>query len=246
MISTLFRVVIGVLAISSSAIAVGPGAVALGTAGNYAILAEAGISSVPLSVITGDIAVSPAAATSITGFSLTLSSDGTYSLSAQVTGKVYAASYASPTPATLTTAVGDLVTAYNNAGPAILTPPDYSPTTGELGGLTLTGGIYDYSGAVTITTSVTLSGSSTDTWVFQVGAASTLTQSGSTSVFLSGGALAKNVFWRVPGAVVIGDGATFQGILLGAAAVTLDTGATLNGRILSQTAVALQKATVSS
>jgi hypothetical protein len=65
-------------------------------------------------------------------------------------------------------------------------------------------------------------------------------------VFLSGGALAKNIFWHVPGAVAIGAGATFQGVLLAATSVTLKTGATLNGRILSQTAVALQKATVTS
>jgi hypothetical protein len=65
-------------------------------------------------------------------------------------------------------------------------------------------------------------------------------------VFLSGGAVASNIFWNVPGAVVIGAGATFQGILLAATSVTLDTGATLNGRILSQTAVVLQQATVTS
>ena len=76
----------------------------------------------------------------------------------------------------------------------------------------------------------------------QVG--TTLTQAGATSVFLTGGALATNIFWIVPGAVIIGPGATFRGILLTATSVTLQTGATLNGRILSQTAVALQKATV--
>jgi len=132
---------------------------------------------------------------------------------------------------------------------------------GNLGGLTLYGGIYKYSGAVSIPTSVTFSGSATDSkhdltgsiaymltffasaWVMQVG--TTLTQAGATSVFLTGGALAKNIFWIVPGAVIIGPGATFQGILLAATAVTLQTGATLIGRILSQTAVALQKATVS-
>jgi hypothetical protein len=82
----------------------------------------------------------------------------------------------------------------------------------------------------------------TSAWVFQVG--TTLTQASSTSVFLSGGALAQNIFWVVPGAVDIGEDATFQGILLADTSVTLETGATLNGRILSQTAVALQSATV--
>jgi Ice-binding-like len=138
--------------------------------------------------------------------------------------------------------------------------PNIIMALGSLGGLTLTGGIYKYSGAVSILTSVTFSGSATDSkhdltgsitymltffasaWVMQVG--STLTQAGATSVFLTGGALATNIFWIVPGAVIIGPGATFRGILLTATSVTLQTGATLIGRILSQTAVALQKATV--
>jgi hypothetical protein len=76
----------------------------------------------------------------------------------------------------------------------------------------------------------------------QVG--TTLTQAGATSVFLTGGALAQNVFWVVAGAVDIGDGATFQGILLADTSVTLETGSTLNSRILCLTAVALRCATV--
>jgi len=167
---------------------------------------------------------------------------GTYSTSAQVTGKMYASDYNPTTPADLSTAVNDMVTAYTQSGPTILTPANFTPLTGSMGGLTLTQGIYNYTGSVTIPTSVTISGSATDVWIFQV--AGTLTQSASTSVFLSGGALATNIFWIVPGAVCIGTGATFNGIVLAATSVTLDTGATLNGRILSQTAVALQKATV--
>jgi hypothetical protein len=61
------------------------------------------------------VAVSPIASTALTGFTLTLDGTGTFSTSTQVTGKVYAASYASPTPSTLTTAISDLVTAYNDA-----------------------------------------------------------------------------------------------------------------------------------
>jgi hypothetical protein len=135
-------------ALSSSAIAVGPGPVALGFAGNFRILSKAGISTVPLSVIStlrpsspyllihlspsaGDIGVSPAAASSITGFSLLLAPGGTFSLSAQVTGKVYAADYANPTPAYLTTSVADMITAYTNSGPTVLTPPNFTPSSGK-------------------------------------------------------------------------------------------------------------------
>jgi len=244
MMTAIFRLLFGLIVISHTAIAVGPGPVALGTAGTFAILAKSGISTVPLSAITGNIGVSPAGSTSLTGFSLTLAPSGVFSTSAQVVGMVYAADYAPPTPAQLTTAVANMITAYDKSGPAVLKPPNFSPVSGNLGGLTLTGGIYLYSGAVTIPTSFTISGSSTDTWVFQV--PTTLMQSGSTSVFLSGGALAKNVFWHVGGAVTIGPSATFQGIVLGATSVTVETSSTLNGRILSQTAVALQKATVTS
>ena len=59
----------------------------LGAAGNYAILAKSGISTVPNSVITGDIAVSPITATAITGFSLTVDATNQFSSSNQVTGK---------------------------------------------------------------------------------------------------------------------------------------------------------------
>jgi len=243
MISAILRVV-ALLAISGSTIAVGPGDVNLGTAANYVILCEAGISTVPPSVITGNIGVSPASSTSLTGFNpITMGPGGTYSTCSQVTGDMYAANYNPPTPAILTQAVADMVTAYTQSGPTILKPPNFSPTTGNLGGLTLTGGIYKYTGSVTIPSSVTISGSATDTWVFQV--AGTLTQSASTSVFLSGGALAKNIFWHVPGAFTIGTGATFRGIVLGGTSCTLETGATLIGRLLCQTACALQKATVS-
>jgi hypothetical protein len=125
--------------------------IALNTAGNYAILAESGISTVPSSAIStlqplpcfilflvdlshcsaGSIAVSPASAASITGFSLTLAPGGTYSTSNQVVGDVYAADYANPTPTTLTTAVSDMQNAYNNAGPALLKPANFSPTSGK-------------------------------------------------------------------------------------------------------------------
>src|ERR1041384_2343624 len=87
----------------------------LGPAGGYAILSQAGISTVPPSAITGDMGVSPIAATGITGFSLTLDASNVFSTSPQVTGKVYAADYASPTPSKLTTAIGDMQQAFTDA-----------------------------------------------------------------------------------------------------------------------------------
>jgi hypothetical protein len=66
-------------------------------------------------ILAGAIGVSPAAGTFLTGFALTLDSSGTFSTSIQVTGKLSAASYTSPTPSTLTTAISNLQTAYTDA-----------------------------------------------------------------------------------------------------------------------------------
>ena len=65
--------------------------------------------------VAGNVRLSPAAATYITGFLTVLDSSGTFSTSTQVTGKIYATSYASPTPSMLTTAISDMQTAYTDA-----------------------------------------------------------------------------------------------------------------------------------
>jgi hypothetical protein len=87
----------------------------LGTAENYAILAKAGISSVPGSLIKGDIAVSPAAISYVTGFSLTADASNVFSTSTQVVGEVKGADQISPTPSRLTTAISDMEAAYTAA-----------------------------------------------------------------------------------------------------------------------------------
>ncbi|KZP10300.1 antifreeze protein [Athelia psychrophila] len=215
---------IAILFFSNSCLAAGPVAVPLGTAVNCVILAKSGITDVPTSHITG-----------------TLSADGTYSTSSQITGRAYAASYASPTPSTLTTAISDLVTAYNNA--AGRTSPDHTNlASGAIGGLTLAPGLYKWTSGVSIGSSVTISGASTDTWIFQV--AGTLTIANGKSVILSGGASPANIVWVVAGAATFGTTSVFKGIVLGATGITLNTGSTINGRLLAQTAVALQSATV--
>ncbi|KAF8163395.1 antifreeze protein [Crassisporium funariophilum] len=228
-------------AVLERAAALGPSAVNLGTAGNFVILAKTGVSSVPASAVIGNIGLSPAAASFITGFSLILSPLGTFSSSSQVAGQIKAANYAVPTPSQLTTAIGDMGTAFTDAA-GRPNPNFLNIGTGNLGGLTLAPGLYKFSTGVNIPTSVTISGSSTDTWIFQV--SGTLVQAASTRVNLAGGALPRNIVWVVTGAVTIGGSATFQGIILAKTSVTLVTSSVLNGRILSQTNVALQKATV--
>ncbi|HEX7477224.1 MAG TPA: ice-binding family protein [Polyangiales bacterium] len=215
-------------------------AVKLGTAGNFVILAKSGISTVPKSAITGNIGVSPAAATYITGFSLTADSTNVFSTSPQVTGKVYAANYASPTPANLTTAVSDMQLAFTDAAGRAAKVTELGA--GNIGGMTLPAGVYKWGTGVLIPANVTLRGSSTDVWIFQI--AQTLTMSSGTRVVLTGGALPQNIFWQVSGKVVLGTTAHIEGIVLGQTAITLQTGASINGRLLAQTAVTLDASTV--
>jgi hypothetical protein len=137
----------------------------LGTVGNYVILAECGISTVPTSAITGNIGVSPIDATAITGFALNLTSGSPFATSTQVTGNVYAPNYAAPTPASLTMAIGDMQTAYTDAAGRTL--PDFTELgMGQIGGLTLAPGLYKWSSDVLISSDVTLDGGPDDVWIF--------------------------------------------------------------------------------
>lgn len=212
----------------------------LRTAGNYAILAETQISTVPASAITGDIAVSPAAATFITGFSLTIDSSNTFSLSTQVTGRVYAADYTSPTSSNLTTAIADMGTAFTDAAGRA---PDFTELgAGDISGRTLAPGVYQWGTGLLVSTDVHLTGNATDVWIFEI--AQDLTVSNGTSITLSGGALPKNVFWQVAGAVSLGTTAHLEGVVLCQTAINLGTGASVNGRLLAQTAVNIDGSTV--
>ncbi|MEJ0021265.1 MAG: ice-binding family protein [Candidatus Doudnabacteria bacterium] len=229
------------LAFSATALAAGPAMVNLGTAGNFAILAKTGISTTGTTSIVGDIGVSPAAASSLTGFALTLPAGGAFSTSALVSGKAYAPGYADPTPANMTTAIMDMQTAYVDAVGRTL-PTATELGAGNIGGMTLAPGLYKWGTGVTIPSDVTLAGSASDVWIFQI--AQTLTTSSGTHVILSGGAQAGNIFWAVGGQTTLGTTSVFNGNILDQSAIVLNTGATLNGRALAQTAVTLDSNTV--
>jgi hypothetical protein len=211
----------------------------LGSAGNFAILAKSGISTTTGTHVTGDMGVSPIGSTAITGFSLIIDSSGTFSTSAQVTGKIYASDYSTPTPSTLSTAVGDMQTAYNDAAGRTL--PDYTELgAGDISGMTLAPGLYKWGTDVSIYTDVTLAGGPEDVWIFQI--AGNLTMASAKSVILSGGAQAANIFWQVAGGTgaVIGTTAHIEGIILTQAAISMQTGASMNSRLYAQTAVTLE------
>jgi hypothetical protein len=213
--------------------------VLLGTAGNFVILAKAGVSDVPASAITGDIGLSPAAEVFLTGFAQT---DATgYATAPQVTGKLYAADMAAPVPLTLSTAIGDMATAYTNA--AGRPTPDFTNLgTGNIGGKTLTPGLYKWASSVTIPADVTFSGGANDTWIFQI--TGDVDLSAGFLVKLSGGAQPKNIVWQVAGTVTLEAGSHFEGVILCATAIHMLSGASMNGRALAQTAVTLIANTV--
>ena len=215
----------------SLAAAQGPVPVELGSAGTFAILSKTGITNVTTSTIVGDVGTSPT-----TGASTLLTC-------AEATGTIYSVDAAGPVPCAvidpvfLTAVVLDMEHAYDDAAGRVA--PDFIDLgAGEIGGLTLAPGLYKWGTGLLMSTNVTLSGGPDDVWIFQV--AGTLNQASATSLTLAGGAMAKNVFWQVAGAVTIGTYANFEGILLGKTVIGVNTGATVNGRLLAQTAVTLQ------
>jgi hypothetical protein len=222
----------------------GPATVNLGTASNYVILAKTGVSTTGVTSVVGNIGVSPAAASFITGFGLIADSSNVFSTSSLVTGKIYAADYAVPTPANMTTAISDMQTAFTDA--AGRTSPDFTELgAGDISGKTLAAGLYKWGTGVLVTNAgVTLSGGSNDIWIFQI--AGNLTVNNSATVTLSGGAQAKNIFWQVSGSATLGTAVNFSGNILSQTLISLNTGATMTGRALAQTAVTLNANTVTS
>lgn len=200
---------------------------------DYVILAGAAVSNVPTSAITGNIGLSPAAGSFITGFSLVLSADGSSSSSSQVIGNVFAADYAVPTPSKLTTAKGDLTTAYNDAAGRTCT--DIVLLAGNIGGLTLTPGLYKSSGSLEISSGDLIfdaKGNSDAIFIIQI--ASTLTTTSGRQVILTGGALASNIFWQVGTSATLGSTSVFKGIIMADQSISLKTGAVVDGRLMAR------------
>lgn len=214
------------------------GAINLKTAGNFVILAKSAVTNVTTSAITGDIGLSPAAASNITGLALVLDGSGQFATAAQVTGKVYAADYAVPTPGRLTTAVLDMQNAYTDGNSRLANFTNEGG--GTIGGLTLAPGVHKWTTGVNIATNLTLSGLPTSVFIMQITGGLALT--GGANIVLAGGVKAENVFWVVAGATSVGAASLFNGIILDQTSITMVTGSRLvSGRLLAQTAVNLQQ-----
>jgi hypothetical protein len=223
--------------------AIGPGVINLGLAGNFTILTKTGISTTGITSVGGNIGVSPAAATSITGFGLIMNTDGQSAHTPIVTGSVFAADYAAPTPSNMTTAVSDMETAYTTANGLVTPAPVVGLGAGNISGLILPPGLYKWNSGVLITNAgVTLSGGPNDTWVLQI--AANLTVDNSAQITLLGGAQAKNIFWVVSSQATLGTNVNFKGNILSKTLISLNTGTTVTGRLLAQSAVTLNASTV--
>ena len=202
----------------------------LGTADSFSILAGSVVTNVPTSVITGNVGLSPAAGSGYAGLTLL-----------EVTGTVYAVDGTGPIGATnnpglLTTAKNDLTTAYTDAsgrtGATVLSGAD-----NQLGGKTLTPGVYSFSHATTanLTAASPLTLSGNGVFIFQ--ASSDLITASASHINLINGAQACNVFWTVPSsASSIGTNSFFVGTIMAYSSINLMTGANVQGRVLAQTA----------
>jgi Ice-binding-like len=203
----------------------------LGLAGEFVVLSKSGITNVYKSSITGDIGTSP-----ITGAAIDLTC-------AEVAGNIYTVDAAGPLPCAttnatrLTSSVGDMQTAYTDA--AGRSNPDFvNLGAGNIGGATLTPGLYTWTSALIIPTDLAITGGPNDVFIFQI--AGTLNVASAVNITLAGGAQAKNIYWQTAGAVTLGTTSHFEGNILSATGINLQTGATINGRLLAQTAVTLQ------
>jgi len=185
--------------------------VELGAAESFAVLGGQSVTNTGPSVIIGDLGVSPG--TSITGFPPGI-----------VIGAVH------PTDAVAAQAQLDLTAGYNAA--ASQAPDD--TITSDLGGQTLTPGVYSAASTAAITGTLTLDaeGSADAVWVFQIG--SSLTTASASSVVLINGANPCNVFWQIGSSATLGTNTTFVGTIMALTSISVNTAATIEGRALAR------------
>ncbi len=215
------------LAIPHQLTAAGPAVLNLRSTANFSILAGAGITTTGGGTINGDVGASPIAGSAI-GVT-----------DAQVNGIIYAVDASGPAgsvidPARLTTAKGDLTTAFNDARDRVPVPtgPFLNPGAGNIGGLVLVPGLYKFTSTTLITgADVTLVGGADDVWIFQC--ATDLQLGSGIRVILVGGAQAKNIFWQVGTSAVLGTSSVFKGTILADQSITMNTSSTMDGRALA-------------
>lgn len=210
----------------------------MGATTNFAILAGSLVSNIPTSAITGNIGLSPAAGSMITGFGAT-----------EITGIVYTVDATGPAGSVpnaegLTAAKGDLTIAYNEA--AGRTSSQIVLLAGNIGGITLTPGLYKSSGSLEISSgNLTFDAKGNADAVFIIQIASSLTTTSGRQIILAGGAQASNIFWQVGTSATLGTTSIFKGTIMADQSISVNSGATVEGRLLARIgAVTLSSSTV--
>jgi hypothetical protein len=201
-----------------------PSAVSIGGASSFAVLAGSTVTNTGASIIGGDVGVSPG--TSLTGFGPP----------AMESGVLHSADFVSAGGQTA------LAIAFANA----MASPGAVTLTADLGGQTLTPGVYSVASSLAITGTLVLDaqGNPDAVWIFQIG--STLTTAVNNSdVLLLNGAQAQNVFWAVGSSATLNGGTNFVGTIMAQASITVGAGVNVNGRLLAMSgAVTLDADTV--
>ena len=203
------------LAVASLSTAPGASAaeapVGLGTAGTYAVLGGQAVTNTGPSILFGDVGVSPG--TAITGFPPGVALGVTHAGDAVAGG-----------------AQSDLTIAYDDAaGRAPI-----AAIAGDLGGLTLTPGVYNAASSIGLTGTLTLDaqGDPAAVFIFQVGSA--LTTASASSISMINGAQPCNVFWQIGSSATLGTNSDFIGTILALTSISVTTGTTVEGRALAR------------
>ena len=189
----------------------GPPPVGLGTADRFAVLAGSTVTNTGPSTINGDLGVSPG--TAVTGFP-----PGT------VNGTTQAGN------AVALRAKADLTTAYDDA----VRRTEPTPAPADLGGRTLTPGVYESASSLALTGELELDAKGDPNAVFVFQAGSTLISASASRVRLVNGAQSCNVFWQVGSSATLGSGTNFTGNILALTSITMNDGVKLNGRALAR------------
>lgn len=189
--------------------------VTLAGANNFAILAGSEITSIGSTVITGDIGLSPGS--SIGGFPPGIL-NGTQHIN----------------DAAANQAKADIVNSYNDASARVAT--DMVTLSGNIGGLTLTPGLYKSTSSLAISSGdLTFDALGNANAVFIIQIASTFTTTSGRKVILAGGATPSQIFWQVGSSATFGTTSVMKGTILSMESITFNTGATLDGRALTRT-----------
>jgi len=189
--------------------------ISLGTAQNFGVLGGSAVTNTGATTVNGNVGVSPGS--SVTGFPPGV----------VVGGAIHS------NDAVATQAQNDLTTAYNNIAS---TPCTVDLTGQNLGGLTLTPGVYCFSTSAQLTGALTLDalGNPNALFLFKIGSTLTTASGSSVAIINNGGNSCNKAYWQVGSSATLGTGTSFTGDILALTSITLTTSANTNGRTLAR------------